>query len=82
MAMRLSTLNFGPTFFLRGGTKRTRKSCMFAYSPMLSPVARHHKNVFVNGAVPATGTEYFSVCALEHIGKCDCWNLNRPWGSA
>ncbi|CAE6446514.1 unnamed protein product, partial [Rhizoctonia solani] len=27
----------------------------------------HEKNVFVNGAIPATGTEYFSVCALEHI---------------
>ncbi|CAE6469557.1 unnamed protein product [Rhizoctonia solani] len=29
----------------------------------------HEKNVFVNGAVPATGTEYFSVCALEHIDE-------------
>ncbi|KEP55010.1 putative capsule structure designer protein [Rhizoctonia solani 123E] len=29
----------------------------------------HEKNVLVNGAVPATGTEYFSVCALEHIDE-------------
>ncbi|KAJ1310849.1 hypothetical protein OPQ81_009367 [Rhizoctonia solani] len=29
----------------------------------------HEKNVFMNGAVPATGTEYFSVCALEHIDE-------------
>ncbi|CAE6524133.1 unnamed protein product [Rhizoctonia solani] len=29
----------------------------------------HEKNILVNGAVPATGTEYFSVCALEHIGR-------------
>lgn len=29
----------------------------------------HEENVFVNGAVPATGTEYFSVCALEHIDE-------------
>ncbi|KAG8768143.1 CRISPR-associated endonuclease/helicase Cas3 [Ceratobasidium sp. 428] len=29
----------------------------------------HEENVFVNGAVPATGTAYFSVCALEHIDE-------------
>ncbi|QRV76772.1 GDSL-like lipase/acylhydrolase family protein [Ceratobasidium sp. AG-Ba] len=29
----------------------------------------HEHNVFVNGAVPATGSEYFSVCALEHIDE-------------
>ncbi|KAG9086439.1 CRISPR-associated endonuclease/helicase Cas3, partial [Ceratobasidium sp. 370] len=29
----------------------------------------HENNVFVNGAVPATGTAYFSVCALEHIDE-------------
>lgn len=29
----------------------------------------HEENVFVNGAVPATGTEYFSVCAVEHIDE-------------
>lgn len=31
---------------------------------------RNEKNVFVNGAVPATTTEYLSECALEHIGTC------------
>ncbi|KAG8691911.1 CRISPR-associated endonuclease/helicase Cas3 [Ceratobasidium sp. 423] len=29
----------------------------------------HEKNVFVNGAVPATTTEYYSACALEHIDE-------------
>nr|KAF8609408.1 hypothetical protein BDV93DRAFT_464639 [Ceratobasidium sp. AG-I] len=29
----------------------------------------NEKNVFINGAVPATTTEYYSVCALEHIDE-------------
>ncbi|QRW05670.1 capsule structure designer protein [Ceratobasidium sp. AG-Ba] len=29
----------------------------------------HENNVFINGAVPATTTEYYSVCALEHIDE-------------
>ncbi|KAB5593862.1 hypothetical protein CTheo_2714 [Ceratobasidium theobromae] len=29
----------------------------------------HENNVFTNGAVPATTTEYYSVCALEHIDQ-------------
>ncbi|CCO27835.1 hypothetical protein BN14_01823 [Rhizoctonia solani AG-1 IB] len=29
----------------------------------------HEKNIFINGAVPATTTEYYSVCALEHIDE-------------
>lgn len=47
---------------------RLTMSPVFRILPMPS---RHEKNVFVNGAVPATTTEYYSVCALEHIGAHD-----------
>ncbi|KAG9094352.1 CRISPR-associated endonuclease/helicase Cas3 [Ceratobasidium sp. UAMH 11750] len=35
----------------------------------------HENNVFVNGAVPATGTAYFSVCALEHIAVAQYYDI-------
>ncbi|ELU43286.1 capsule structure designer protein [Rhizoctonia solani AG-1 IA] len=52
-----------------GGSVTHGHSGMRARGLSLNSSARHEKNVFVNGAVPATGTEYFSVCALEHIDE-------------